>query len=209
MENLDGEFLLKFRYHFLALLVGIILLGVGAIFLKSSFNLSGTKVEVLEATTEGQIGQKEIVVEIAGEVEKPGVYKLPVGSRIEDLLIICGGLSKTADRSWVEKSLNRAAKLSDGQKIYIPAVNQQSNSLTAKNNGEYQTISSNFSDRGSGLVNINTASLRELDSLPGIGQVYGQNIIEHRPYSNTEELLSKGVLKAGVYEKVKNLITAY
>ena len=59
------------------------------------------------------------------------------------------------------------------------------------------------------LININTASLQELDTLPGIGPVYGQSIVEHRPYSNIEELMSKGALKKNVYEKVKDLVTIY
>ncbi|MHA2055880.1 MAG: ComEA family DNA-binding protein [Candidatus Hodarchaeales archaeon] len=56
---------------------------------------------------------------------------------------------------------------------------------------------------------MNTATLKELDSLPGIGPVYGQSIIEHRPYSTVEELLSKDALKKSTYEKVKDLVTVY
>ena len=59
------------------------------------------------------------------------------------------------------------------------------------------------------MVNINTATLKELDTLPGIGPVYGQNIIEHRPYSTVEELLSKAVLKKNVYEKIKDKVSVY
>ena len=163
----------------------------------------------MEATTEAQNASPEIVVEIAGEVEKPGVYKLPRDSRIEDLLVSAGGVSSSADRQWMEKTLNRAAKLFDGQKIYIPSVGEQSTVGSAKNTSECQTVSSDFSGQQGGLVNINLASLKELDALPGIGPVYGQNIIEHRPYSNVGELLSRAVLKPWVYEKIKDLVTAY
>ncbi len=199
----------KFNPLILIFLVGLILLGLGFFLSKNAFNLSPTKVEVLEATTEGVGTNSFVVMEIAGEVEKPGVYKLQNGSRIEDALVVAGGLSQNADRSWVEKSLNRAAKLSDGQKVYIPGVGEHFDWLSAKNSGTYQNTSSVFSERGSGLTNINTASLSQLDSLPGIGQVYAQNIIEHRPYSSIEELLSKGVLKKTVYEKIKDKITVY
>ncbi len=200
-------FLTKYRFPLIVLLGGVVLIGLGILLNKGE--VSGTKVEVLEATTEAQNQQAEIVVEIAGAVEKPGVYKLPKDSRIEDLLVSSGGVSSSADREWMEKTLNRAAKLIDGQKIYIPSVNEQSSVESAKNPSGYQTVSSDFSSQKEGLVNINTASLKELDGLPGIGPVYGQNIIEHRPYSNVEELLSKAVLKPSVYEKIKGLVTAY
>lgn len=205
-EGLE-TFFIKYRFLLLILLGGVILIGVG-IFLNNS-QVSGTKVEVLEATTEAQNASSQIVVEIAGEVEKPGVYKLPRDSRVEDLLVLGGGVSLSADRIWMEKTLNRAAKLSDGAKIYIPAVGEQSSPVSAKNTSEYQTASPDFWAPEGGLVNINTASLKELEALPGIGPVYGQNIIEHRPYSNAGELLSRAVLKPSVYEKIKDLVTAY
>lgn len=202
----DREFLQRNKIFLFVFLSGLVLISFGALLVKKSIDLSGTKVEVLEEGIESDKGQ-EIVVEVEGAVEKPGVYKLTKNSRIEDVLILAGGFSGNADRSWIEKNLNRAQKLSDGQKIYIPRTGEQSNISSAKNSSIYQTTSSNFSGQGSGLININTASLRELDSLPGIGQVYAQNIIEHRPYSTIEELLSKNVLKASVYEKIKSLIS--
>jgi len=216
MQSFDFKGLfLKFRYPFLILLVGLILITAGVFFAKSGLMNSSTKVEVLQATAEGQLGG-EVTAEIAGEVLKPGVYKLPLGSRVEDLLVVSGGFSGNADRSWTEKYLNRAAKLSDGQKVYIPkresfdsAQDKQSDSLSAKSSGGNQTVSSVLGTQNGSLVNINTSGVSELDSLPGIGPVYAQNIVEHRPYSNVEELLSKGALKQSVYNKVKDLVTVY
>lgn len=131
-------------------------------------------------------------------------------------MVVSGGFSENADRTWTDKYLNRAAKLTDGHKVYIPKVapldfaqDERSDRSSAKTREEDQTISLNFSSDSKVLININSASLKELDSLPGIGQVYGQNIIEHRPYSNVQELLSKGILKKSVYEKIKDLITVY
>jgi competence protein ComEA len=213
MENLPSrfnfeEFFFRFRYPLLILLLGLILVCFGAFYFKSGLISGGTKVEVLNVTTQ-DLTQKEMAVEISGQVQKPGVYKLPNGSRIEDLLIVAGGFSVDADGLWVDKYLNRAAKLTDGQKIYVPAVGEQSGSTSAKNSGADQTVSTNFGDQGSGLVNVNTASAKELDSLPGIGPVYAQNIIEHRPYSTTEELVSKEAIKQSLYDKIKDKITIY
>ena len=202
------EILLKYRYPLLILLVGLILILSGVFIVKSGLTSSSTKVEVLSGTTSGQ-GGGEITAEIAGEVLSPGVYKLPSGSRVEDLLIISGGFSGNADRVWTEKYLNRAAKLTDGQKVFVPNINEQSGVTSAKNTSGDQSISSTFSSDSNNLININTASLGQLDSLPGIGPVYGQSIIEHRPYSNVEELLSKGALRPSVYQKIKDKVTVY
>jgi competence protein ComEA len=201
------DFFFRNRIFFLILLAGLTLIGLGIILTR--VNVDSARVEVLEATTEALGGESEIVVEIAGEVQTPGVYHLPFGARIEDLLVAAGGIASNADRDWLQKSLNRAAKLFDGQKIYIPAIGEQSTPPTAKNGEGYQNVSANFSGQGSGLVNINASTLKELDALPGIGPVYGQSIIEHRPYSTKEELVSKGALKQSVFEKIKDLITVY
>jgi len=148
-------------------------------------------------------------VEIAGEVINPGVYHLPAGSRVDDLLIISGGLTANADRNWTDQYLNWAAKLTDGQKVYVPSVNKQSGMSTANNGGVGQTISSTNPSDSNSLININTGSATELDSPPGIGPVYAHNIIEHRPYSNSSELVSKGAIKQSLYDKIKNLITTH
>ena len=119
-------------------------------------------------------------------------------------MVLAGGLSADADRTWVEKTLNRAAKISDGQKIYIPSISEKLE-VKSQNLGT-GTAGNSLIDS---LVNINTASLSELDKLPGIGPVYGQSIIDHRPYSTVEELVSKGALKKNVYEKVKDKVSVY
>jgi len=204
MENL----FLKYRYPLLIFIVGLTLTACGLFFSKCGLLSSPTKVEVLQATTSGQISG-EITVEIAGEVLSPGVYKLPRESRVDDLLVAAGGFSADADRGWTDKYLNRAAKLTDGQKVYIPPANQQIDESSAKSSGGYKTVSSDFSSDSNNLVNINTASSAELDSLPGIGPVYAQNIIEHRPYSTSEELVSKGAIKQSLYDKIKDKISVY
>lgn len=200
--NFD-EFLSKNKLILVFIFLGIIFGGVG-IFLARG-NLESSKVEIVEPSIGNASG--EIVVEVSGAVEKPGVYRFRSGSRVDDALIAAGGLSLSADREWVDKMLNRAAKLADGQKLYIP--DKQSFVLSAKKNGQYQNVSSDFLSSSINLVNINTASAKELDSLPGIGQVYAQKIIEQRPYSSLEELVSKGVIPQSTYEKLKDKITVW
>jgi len=198
------DFIFRNKIAAAILLVGVVLLGAGIIVSRQF--VSSDKVEVLQGTTEAQESPSEIVVEVAGHVVNPGVYKFSQGVRIDDALIAAGGLSATADRTWVDKNLNRAAKLTDGAKIYIPSVSQQSTSLSASEVGGVQTASS---PRGSGLVNINSASQSELEELPGIGPVYAQSIIEHRPYSTIEELLSSGALRKSTYEKLKDSVSVF
>jgi competence protein ComEA len=210
MESTEGtkfsleDFIYRNRIAVAILLAGVALLGAGI--LASRQFVSEDKIQVLEATTEGQEALPEIVVELSGEVVAPGVYKFSQGARIDDALISAGGLAAGADRLWVEKNLNRAAKLSDGSKIYIPAVSQQTQTSSASSVAGVQTVSS---PQGSGLVNINSSSQSELEELPGIGPVYAQSIIEHRPYSTVEEMLSKGALRKSTYEKVKDLVAVY
>src|SRR3972149_6514743 len=118
----------NFVYHnkvaVAVLLGGVVLLGAGIV-LSRPF-VSQDKVEVLQSATEAREGPSEITVEIAGQVVSPGVYKFVQESRINDALAAAGGLTVDADRDWVEKNLNRAAKLSDGAKVYIPAAGEQS-----------------------------------------------------------------------------------
>jgi competence protein ComEA len=149
--------------------------------------------------------RKQITIDIEGSVMKPGVYKLPQNSRVQDALIAAGGLSEDADRKLVAQTLNLAAPLTDGAKIYIPAV------------GEQMTASSGTSEGSSGAsqgssaakVNINQASESELDALPGVGPVTAQKIIGNRPYQSVEDLLNKKVVGQSEFGKIKDMVSVY
>jgi competence protein ComEA len=209
--NIDWEeLLLKYRYQILLVLIGAILIGLGVFLFKNKDSLYSSSVEVLESSTDIEgIGSGEVVIEVAGAVETPGVYKLFVNARIEDALIAAGGISADADRDWMEKTLNRAAKIIDGQKIYIPRVDEQISGGSASNVAGYQNTSSVGGSDFSRTVNVYTASQRELESLWGIGPVTAQNIIEQRPYSSVEDLLNKKILKTNVYETNKDKLSVY
>ncbi len=199
----------KYRLQIILLFIGFILLGLGIFLIKNEF-FAPTKIEILDPKVEGSsTDKKEIIAEITGSVEKPGVYHLPTTARIEDLLVVAGGLSADADRLWTDKNLNRAAKLTDGQKVYIAPINQQSDSSTASKTIGGTSVAQSDNTPHSNLVDINSATLAELDSLPGIGPIYAQKIIDNRHYSNTQELVSKKVIPQSTFDKIKEKINIY
>lgn len=189
------------------LLIGMMLLGAGVFWNKGGFSSGSSNIEIVENTATQQ--ESEVVVEVSGAVVKQGVYKLKSGSRVEDALVAAGGISADADRDWMEKTVNRAAKLTDGQKVYIASVNEQSDVMSANSSSLNEDSGENTNNTQTNLVNINTASQSELESLWGIGPVTAQNIIEQRPYSSVEELMSRKILKSNVYERNKDLLSVY
>ena len=147
------------------------------------------------------INQDLILVDVEGAVQAPGVYKLAPNSIIQDALVLSQGLSSNADRDWVAKNINLAAKLSDGAKIYIPKTGE-----TGSSNSEVP-VSSGGSV--SSLININTAPSDALDSLPGVGPATITKIVNGRPYSNINELLDKKIVSSKVFSQIKDKISVY
>lgn len=178
-------------------LVGVGLIGYGV---WDQIRPSEVVVEIVkgnENTSRSEIGT--LVVDVSGAVEKPGVYKLPTDARVGDALVVAGGLSAVADREWVSATLNLAAKVEDGAKIYIPK-NLESDTIEAS--GEVRAQKNQ-------KININTASLEELDQLDGIGESRARAIIENRPYGSTQELVSKAKIPQTVYDKISGDISIY
>ena len=156
---------------------------------------SVTRVEVIEADDGEGV---EIWVDVQGGVVRPGVYSLREGDRVKDALIAAGGLGGGADREVVAKYINLAEKIKDGTKLYIPVLGE--GEQKSQEDGQVQGLSS-------GRVNINTATLSELDQLWGVGEARAQTIIEGRPYQTIEEV--KKVLPSNVFEQIKDEITVY
>jgi competence protein ComEA len=197
------QFLQRYKIPVGIGLVGLILIGIGSLAYFKMFQPQ-EKIEIISGEEE-ETG-KSIFCDIAGGVEKPGMYELPSGSRVEELLIKAGGLSGEADREWVERNLNRAQKLVDGTKIYIPEQSEAPRSLGEEEQGEQVAGSStNINTK----ININTASASELDTLWGIGTARAQAIIDNRPYQSVEELQNKKIIPSNVYEKIKDQISVY
>lgn len=215
-SSFDASFLVTFLKQnpipIVLISIGFVISIIGIISYKNSVSDSDNGVIVLSDQSEGEGAASEIlIIDISGEVEKPGVYELSPGSRVEDAIKISGGITEYADNNWMDKFLNRASLLTDGQKIYIPSKddNSQSNTSSASKNTLYQSDSLDNATELHELININTSSASELESLWGIGRVTAQNIIEQRPYSKVEELLEKKILKQNVYERNKDLMSVY
>jgi competence protein ComEA len=197
---------------------GVLVLGILMVAIGIGMDIkqkSGEKVEVTKVragpTTSPSIGAvaagttKVVVVDIEGEVIRPGVYKLMSGSRVNEVLAAAGGLGARADRDWGEKNLNRAQVIEDGSKVYIPAQNEvvKSGVVAGISQGEIEVESK--------VVNLNTASLEELDGLPGIGPSIGQKIIDYRNQSGGFKDINEIKLVSGVgeklFEKIKDKIS--
>lgn len=151
------------------------------IFITKNFDESELIKEVRDSTG-------YIYVDIDGAVNNPGVYQLSDVDRVNDAIIKAGGLKENA----ITKYLNKARKLTDGEKIYIFTEEELENSINSK------------------LININTASMNDLMSLPGIGEVYAQRIIDYRSsryFSSIEEIKNISGIGEKTYEKIKDLIT--
>ena len=175
-------------------LLGLTLIGAG--FAITKFSSQGGEPKFISAQEGENSGQ--FAVDVAGAVNKPGVYNLASGSRVSDAIEKAGGFSGQSDNAWISQNLNLAEKITDGQKIYVPVVGEASKGSAGSVVGET-----------SGKINVNSASSSDLDTLPGIGPVTAQKIISGRPYKSPEELLSKKAVGASTFEKIKDKITVY
>lgn len=172
------------------IIVGV-LFGVGILFLISR-PPRGDPVQLIPAPTESPI-----MVYVSGAVGKSGLYSFPKGSRVNDAIQAAGGFADNADIN----SLNLAKVLEDGEQVIVPDL------VSPGTPG----IQSNPNQPSLALVNINTATLEQLDTLPEIGPKTAQNIIDYRnangPFNKIEEVLKVPDLGPVTFEKIKDLIT--
>lgn len=161
--------------------------------LSSDFQKIETKSTVLGDST-----QQTIWIDVEGAVERPGVYQLGPGQRMKDAIVMAGGLSADCNRDWVDKQINMAEIVKDGQKIYIPFLSNTPDGLGYDEPGDVVE-----------MININTASVSDLDTLWGIGESRAEDIVKNRPYMSLEDLLVKKVLTKQILEKNKDKMTVY
>lgn len=164
----------------------VLALGGGIFYFASS---KGEDIKIIEPEAES-VKAEQLVVHVDGAVVNPGVYWLEAGSRIGDLVTKAGGLTGEADSA----RINLAAKVVDGQKVQIAKIGQVSISTVA-------------GAQANGLIGINGASTSQLNSLPGVGDVTSSKIIAGRPYSSIDELKSRKIVSASVFEKIRELIS--
>lgn len=156
---------------------------------------SSTEKEVKEEPLE----QDLITVDVKGAVKSPGIYDLPVGSRVNDAVQKAGGLTDQAD----SKSLNLAQEVSDEALVYVPTKGEEA----SQQSGSGATSSTSKEKK----VNLNKASLEELKQVKGLGGKRAQDIIDHREangkFKSVDELKKVSGIGTKTIEKLKDYVT--
>jgi competence protein ComEA len=144
--------------------------------------------------------QALLVVQVAGAVARPGVYSLPVGSRVADAIRAAGGYSTDVDPRAAEARLNLAAKLQDSQAIVVPRRGEAAGASSG----------AGTSSAPSGPLNLNTATSAQLDALPGIGPATATKIIasrEQRPFTSIGDLTTRKLVTAATLAKFRDQVS--
>jgi len=140
-----------------------------------------------------------VLVDVAGWVRSPGVYEFAEGSRVIDAIEAAGGARPGA----LLQALNLAAPLADGTQILVPREGEAGAPPVAGG--------ATVPGAAGGLVNINTASASELETLPGIGEVIAQRIVDHRtangPFASVDALLDVSGIGDAILESIRELVT--
>lgn len=149
--------------------------------------------------------ETELYVDVDGAVVSPGVYRLKDGARVAQAIDAAGGLTPEADVT----GLNRASKVADGQKIYVPKVGERQ-TIAAGDGADGGAVAASGAKDAAGLININTASAAELQTLSGIGPSMAQSIIDDRtkngPFASVDDLMRVSGIGEKKLAKIKDCI---
>ncbi|CAM3277894.1 helix-hairpin-helix domain-containing protein [Streptococcus pluranimalium] len=170
-----------------------------------SESLSSAAISSEKTTVESDIASsRTITVDIKGAVKKPGVYELPSDSRVNDAILLAGGVTAEADR----QSVNFAQKLNDEAVVYV-ASQGENISVVATNT----TVTSRVETAGdrSDKVNLNTATLADLQTISGIGQKRAQDILDYRDsnggFKSVDDLSNVSGIGEKTLEKLREEVT--
>jgi competence protein ComEA len=146
----------------------------------------------------------DLVVDICGPVARPGVYHLPAGARVCDLLDAAGGATSQAELS----AVNLAAKLTDGQQVAVPKHGQAAVATTAGGSGG---VGGGVTSAPAAPVNLNLATVEQLDALPGVGPSTAQKIVDYRTanggFRSVEDLKNVSGIGDAKFASLKDLVT--
>ena len=151
----------------------------------------------------GAVAPRQLLVEVAGAVTRPGVYALPPGSRVGDAITAAGGYGPRVDALAADLRLNLAAPVRDGDEIRVPSRDD------APQGGDPVGGGAGAAGTG-GLVDLNRASAAELDTLPGVGPATAAKIIaarEERPFASLDDVAARKVVGPATLAKLRDLVT--
>jgi competence protein ComEA len=203
------ERLLEFRRRdvvALAVLATVVLGGAAFAFARSLPHAASAGHAVAAGLTDASVSAEtsaspgvRLVVHVAGAVVRPGVYEFPAGARVGDAVRAAGGAIATADVD----AINLARPLSDGERVYVPRKGEAPPATDGSGGG---------GGGGTGAkININTASVAELDTLPGIGPALAQRIVDYRtqhgPFRTIRDLLRVEGIGEKKFNGLKDLVT--
>ena len=202
---------IKNKKILLIIILGIILLISTMLYYIKDESKELEDITLLTTTKQITTKTEMIFVDIKGSVNKPGVYKFDINDRVIDAINKAGGLTKNANTN----NINLSQKLTNEMVVYVYSDNEikkGNNKLTCNTLCENNIIEVNncVENTNKDLININTATLEELLTLPGIGESKAKNIIEYREenkFKTIEELKNVNGIGESLFEQIKNKIT--
>lgn len=179
--------------------ISLVFMGCGSKSKKISLDDTKPKTSLEETQNSG-----DIFVHVVGEVNAPGIVKVPEGTRLYNVIEKAGGMTKNAQTDY----LNLADTVKDGQQIRVISKKEYKK-LKKKSHGGSQKESQGGSD-SSGLININTATADELQTLSGIGEVRAKAIVEYRTqngnFSKIEDIKNVSGIGDATFNNIKSQI---